>query len=246
MAGERAAGVTLRLKGALGLFAAILAAATLAGCGGAIPAPSASPSTPQSASPSPIATPSPSPTLTFTWESRVATAADLGTSWREGCPVGPESLIVVEVTHWTFDGTVETGELVINGDIETRARAAFSTLFDQRFPIRSMINVDAFSSDDDASMAADNTSAFNCRRIAGTDDWSNHAYGRAIDINPVENPYILNGDVQPPAAVAYIDRVDGPGLLIEGDAALNAFTDQGFGWGGAWPNPDYQHVEIAP
>jgi len=231
------------MRGALAL-GALLAATILAGCGA--PAPVETVTVAPSVTLSPIPTPSAVPT--FTWESRGATEADLGVSWREGCPVGPESLVVVDVAHWTFDGTVETGELIINSDIETRARAAFSSLFDQEFPIRSMINVAAFGADDNASMAADNTSAFNCRYAVANGDpvWSNHAYGRAIDINPVENPYIFNGDVMPPNGAPYVDRADGPGLLIEGGAALNAFLDEGFRWGGVWRSPDYQHVEIVP
>jgi hypothetical protein len=224
-----------------------LGTALLAGCTSSSAAPSATPSTHPNQTVSPIVapTPSPSPSPTFDWTSRPATVDDLGTSWREGCPVGPESLVVVDLTYWTFEGPVATGELIVNVGIEAQTQAAFHDLFDQHFPIRSIINVDAFNSSDDASMAADNTSAFNCRHIAGTDDWSNHAYGRAIDINPVENPYILDGDVQPPAAAAFVDRVAGPGLLIDGGEALNAFLDAGFEWGGAGRNvKDYQHVEI--
>ncbi|MDG5473993.1 M15 family metallopeptidase, partial [Jeotgalibacillus sp. ET6] len=70
---------------------------------------------------------------------------------------------------------------------------AFSALFTQRFPIRSMRLVDDFGGDDDQSMAADNTSAFNCRPVAGSNHWSQHAYGRAVDVNPLENPYIHRG-----------------------------------------------------
>ena len=149
---------------------------------------------------------------------------------------------------WTFDGDVGTGELVINSAIETRARAAFATLWDLRFPLRSIHNVNDFGADDNASMAADNTSSFDCRYAVANGDpvWSNHAYGRAIDINPVENPYIFNGDVMPPNGAPFAHRTPGPGLLTAGSDGLTAFTDQGFGWGGVWNSPDYQHVEIKP
>jgi hypothetical protein len=159
--------------------------------------------------------------------------------------VGIEDLVVVVVSHWTFEGEVETGELVVNAEIEDQSRQAFSDLFGLRFPIYSIRNIDEFDGSDDASMAADNTSGFNCRYIAGTSQWSNHAYGRAIDVNPVENPYVYHGEAQPPQGWAYVDRtMEAPGMLIEGEAALQAFLDAGFFWGGVWNNADYQHLEI--
>ena len=155
---------------------------------------------------------------------------------------------MVSVTHWTFEGEVTQGVLVINADIQGQAREAFAALFEQHFPIRSLRPVDEFGSDDNVSMAADNTSAFNCRYAVADGDpfWSNHAYGRAIDINPVENPYVFHGEALPPAGAAFMDRTEGPGMLVEGGDALQAFLDAGFTWGGVWSNPDYQHVEIVP
>ncbi|MCJ7826999.1 MAG: M15 family metallopeptidase [Demequinaceae bacterium] len=179
------------------------------------------------------------------WESRPATAADAQT-WREGCPVGLDRLIVVAVAYWTFDGEAAMGELVINADIEGESREAFTRLFEIRFPLRSIRNIDEFAGSDDASMAADNTSGFNCRYAVADGDpqWSNHAYGRAIDINPVENPYVFHGEALPPEGAAYVDRTERPGMLVEGGAALQAFLDAGFFWGGVWRSSDYQHLEI--
>ncbi len=183
----------------------------------------------------------------FAWSSSTATAADLGSSWREGCPVGPSSLVVVSLTHHDLGGSVRPGTLVIHRDIETATRAAFAALFAQRFPIASITPVSEFGSDDDTSMAANNTSAFNCRYAvtgSATKSWSNHAYGRAIDVNPRTNPYVLDGEVLPPDGAAFVDRDEQhPGGLYGGGAALEAFTGNGFEWGGAWRNPDYQHLE---
>lgn len=183
----------------------------------------------------------------FAWSSRQATAADLGSSWREGCPVGPASLRIVSLAYHDMGGAVRTGTLVIHEDIESASRRAFASLFAQRFPFESIITVDRFDSDDDASMAANNTSAFNCRYAvtnSATKSWSNHAYGKAIDVNPRTNPYVLGGEVLPPNGAEYADRdVEHPGGLYRGGAALEAFTGNGFEWGGAWRNPDYQHVE---
>lgn len=95
-------------------------------------------------------------------------------------------------------------------------------------------------------MAADNTSDFNCRYVDadGPSQWSNHAYGRAIDINPVENPYVEHGEAFPSEGTAYIDRTERTGMLVEEGKGLRAFLDAGFFWGGAWNSPDYQHLEI--
>jgi hypothetical protein len=153
----------------------------------------------------------------------------------------------VTLTHHTFDGRVATGVLVLNADIVEPARRAFAALFAQGFPIRSIRPVDEFGGSDDASMAADNTSAFNCRPAvsdSATTSWSKHAYGRAIDVNPVENPYVLNGKVLPPEGARYADRSrSAPGMLRPGEPALQAFTGAGFTWGGVWSDPDYQHLQ---
>ena len=125
-------------------------------------------------------------------------------------------------------------------------RRMFRKLYDARFPIRRMRLVDDYGGSDFASIEADNTSAFNCRGIPGSSSWSYHAYGQAIDINPRFNPYIdRTGAYQPANAEVFVDRdrID-PGLLKDGDAAVRAFTDHGWTWGGSWRTPkDYQHFE---
>nr|WP_231127486.1 M15 family metallopeptidase [Motilibacter aurantiacus] len=92
-------------------------------------------------------------------------------------------------------------------------------------------------------MAANNTSAYNCRKVAGTGRWSEHSYGRAVDVNPVQNPYVKGRVVQPAAGRAYVDRSrDAAGLLRAGEPAVEAFTARGWGWGGSWrSSKDYQH-----
>ena len=118
----------------------------------------------------------------------------------------------------------------------------FRTLFEVGYLIRSLRLVDDFGADDDASMAADNTSAFNCRAVAGTSTWSQHAYGRAIDLNPVENPYVSSSGVYPPEGRPYADRPDLPGVLHAGDLAVSAFATAGWPGGGAWSGTkDYPH-----
>jgi hypothetical protein len=170
----------------------------------------------------------------------------LGTSWRDGCPVGPTQLRMLTVSYVGFDGAVRQGKLVVNVSAVSAARAVFQQLLAAQFPIRKVVPVDAYGSSDDASMADDNTSAFNCReavRFDGVHTWSVHAYGLAIDVNPVENPYVDGqGTVLPPNGKAYADRSDvRPGMAVAGSALNAAFASVGWGWGGTWSTPDYQH-----
>lgn len=111
-----------------------------------------------------------------------------GVSWHTGCPVGLDDLGRLYLSYWGFDGRVHTGRLVANADSVQAVVGAFWALYLARFPIRQMTPVEAFSGDDEKSMAADNTSAFNCRIVPGTTVWSQHAYGRAVDVDPLENP----------------------------------------------------------
>lgn len=186
------------------------------------------------------------PAQAFRSSARTVTAAQLGKSWRAGCPVGPADLRAVTVTYRGFDGAAHQGVIVVHEDIVGATVRVFRSLYGQGFPIRSIRPVSDFGASDDASMAADNTSAFNCRRAvaAGPPSWSNHAYGKAIDINPVENPYLFGGKVLPPAGAAFRSRVHArPGLIRRGDAAQRAFAAAGFRWGARFSSPDYQHFD---
>jgi hypothetical protein len=166
------------------------------------------------------------------------------TSWRPGCPVGLGDLRYVWVSHMGMDGTERVGELVVHRDTVAALAGVFRHIWDEAFPVERMRLVDDYGGDDDASMAANNTSAFNCRRVAGTTRWSEHAFGRAIDINPVQNPYVRGGRVDPPAGRAYVDRGHvRAGMLVAGGPVVGAFRFVGWGWGGDWSSgKDYQHV----
>ena len=164
-------------------------------------------------------------------------------SWRPGCPVPLSDLRLVKLTHWGFDGQAHPGELVVHRDVAGRILGVFASLYEARFPIQQVRLIDEFGGDDDRSMAANNTSAFNCRRVAGTSRWSHHAFGRAIDINPVQNPYVRSaGDVRPPEGRPYIRRDPNvPGLITANGPVVAAFARIGWPWGGRWASPDYQH-----
>jgi hypothetical protein len=174
-----------------------------------------------------------------------ATRGRMRYSWRPGCPVPLEDLRLLTLTYWGFDGAPHTGEMVVHRDVAGSVTRVFGALFDERFPIQRMRLVDAYGGDDDRSMAANNTSGFNCRWATGhAGVWSEHSYGRAIDINPVQNPYISgSGEVAPPAGAALADRSRrAPGMIHAGDATVAAFEAIGWSWGGAWTSiKDYQH-----
>jgi hypothetical protein len=169
-----------------------------------------------------------------------------GSSWHPGCPVSLDELRHLRVPYQGFDGRPHRGEMVVAASAVEAVRRAFGALFAQRFPIRRMHLVDDYGASDHASIEDDNTSAFNCRRATGQARWSEHAYGRAIDVNPIENPYVAaDGTTVHPASRPYLDRSrHRRGMAHRGGVLVRAFARVGWGWGGAWrpPSPtDYQH-----
>jgi D-alanyl-D-alanine carboxypeptidase len=169
--------------------------------------------------------------------------ADVRFSYRAGCPVGPAELRTVRLSYWGFDGRPHRGRLVVNRRVTHDVAAVFRRLYAVRFPIRKMVPVSNYRGSDDASMAADNTSGFNCRFVAGTRRWSMHAYGLAVDVNPVENPYVAGGRISPRAGRRYVDRARRrPGMAVPRGVLVEAFAAAGWEWGGHWiGTTDYQH-----
>ncbi len=166
--------------------------------------------------------------------------ADLRFSYRAGCPVGPSELRTVAVSYWGFDGKPHVGRVVAAKRVAPGLVSVFRTLWRAKFPIRRLQPVSAYRGSDDASMAADNTSAFNCRFVGGTSRWSMHAFGEAIDVNPVENPYVRGSTVSPRAGRAYLDRSrERPGMAVRGGVLVRAFAAAGWKWGASFG--DYQH-----
>ena len=174
---------------------------------------------------------------------------DLRFSYRAGCPVGATQLRLVRLSYWGFDGRARVGALVVSRRVAGDVVAVFRRLYSVRFPVRRLVPVSAYRGSDEASMAADNTSGFNCRRVAGspTGSWSMHAYGLAIDVNPVENPYVLGGVARPPAGRSYVDRTRyRRGMAVGGGVLVRAFESAGWRWGGRWSgSPDYQHFSAS-
>jgi len=154
---------------------------------------------------------------------------------------------VIKLKYYSFDGMVHQGQLVIDRSLVKDVQTIFKLALDLKFPIRSMIPVSdpRFRKngrwDDDLSMIANNTSGFNYREKTGGGSLSNHAYGRAIDINTVQNPYTKGAIVLPPGAVWEPGK---PGTLTADHAITRKFIELGWAWGGAWTSPiDYQHFE---
>jgi hypothetical protein len=167
-----------------------------------------------------------------------------GVSWHAGCPVALRGLRLLSISFWGFDGRRRRGEMVVNADAVDAVHRAFGRLFDAHFPIRRMRLVDHYGGSDYRSIEADNTSAFNCRNATGSTRFSEHAYGRAIDVNPIENPYVYaNGTTTHSASRAYLDRSrHRKGMAFAGGPLVRAFDAVGWGWGGRWPLPtDFQH-----
>jgi hypothetical protein len=172
-----------------------------------------------------------------------------GSSHRPGCPVPLADLRHLTMTYRGFGGLARTGEMVVHRRFARDVTEVFGRLYDVGYPIARMRLVDHYGGDDDASMADNNTSGYNCRRVAGQTNWSDHARGAAIDVNPVQNPYVRPGSIDPPAGrrYAFIDRGRSApvqtGVIREGDLLVREFARIGWEWGGYWSSSkDYQHV----
>ena len=172
-----------------------------------------------------------------------------GKSFKDDCTTPRDDLRYLRVLHYNKVGEVLEGELVCHKSIADDLLSIFHELYKARYPIERMVLIDEYDADDEASMRANNSSAFNFRFISGTRRLSRHAQGMAIDINPLYNPYIRqrNGRtlVSPSGAEAYTDRTkDFPYKIVKGDLCYRLFKKYGFTWGGDWKNSkDYQHFE---
>ena len=191
----------------------------------------------ESASAEPVFTAEPIPTAV---EDRMR-----GVSYRDNPDIRLSDLRYLRLSYVDFDGKDQVGELVCNQAIADDLLEIFKALYEARYPIRSIRLIDDFRGDDEASMAADNTSCFNYRRKTGMRQLSKHALGLAVDINPFENPYVRPRHVRPVDAVRYADRTqDFPHKIDKNDLCYRLFRDHGFSWGGSWRSvQDYQHFE---
>jgi len=170
-------------------------------------------------------------------------------SWHRGCPVPLGQLRYLQMRYRGFDGQDHTGEMIVHQAVASEVVDIFHTLYIIGYPIRQMRLVSDFGGNDWQSIEADNTSAFNCRKATGSKKWSKHSYGKAIDINPIENPYISqSGHISHKASYAYKKRrhhTNTPAdraVLLKSDRTVRLFKTYGWKWGGEWYGvKDYQH-----
>jgi hypothetical protein len=174
-------------------------------------------------------------------------------NWHRGCPVSLSQLRMLTVSYWDFNGRSQTGKLVVNAKAAAPLATVFGKLYAMRFPIRHMHLQDVYGPTRAQPADGDVTGSFECRQAVpspcsggtGTGSWSNHAYGLAVDVNPVENPYVGCGMTRDKTARSYMDR----SRLRKGmvtPAVVRAFASVGWGWGGAWSGStkDYMHFSF--
>jgi len=168
-----------------------------------------------------------------------------GKSWKENTKIQLDDLRYVTVTYWGFDDKTHIGELIVHKSVEEEIIDIFKELYEVKFPIEKIKLIDDYDGDDNLSMEDNNTSAFNFRVVEGTDKISKHSYGIAIDINPVQNPYIRKDTVSPEQGTEYVDRSNvRKGMIVKDDLTYKAFVSRGWTWGGEWNSvKDYQHFE---
>ena len=172
-----------------------------------------------------------------------------GKSFKANCITSREDLRYLRVLHYNKDREILKGELICHKDIADDLLVIFQELYKAAYPIERMVLIDEYDADDEASMRANNTSAFNFRYASGMKRLSSHSTGMAIDINPLYNPLVKHREGQtrvfPTTAAAYMDRTKYfPYKIEKGDLCYRLFKKYGFSWGGAWKSSkDYQHFE---
>ncbi|GAB3500015.1 M15 family metallopeptidase [Amycolatopsis cihanbeyliensis] len=159
-------------------------------------------------------------------------------TWQPDCPVAAGDLRYLTMSFWGFDGRAHTGEMLVNASAAEAVTGIFGRLFAARFPLEEMRVTRADELDAAPTGDGNNTTAFVCRPIRGKSNWSAHAHGLAIDVNPFCNPYRSGDVVLPELASAYLDRSRvRPGMLLAGGPAVSAFRSAGWTWGGTWSDP---------
>ncbi|MGH2785301.1 MAG: M15 family metallopeptidase [Actinomycetota bacterium] len=203
-----------------------------------------------SAFPAPVATPN----LPPRFEALIRpigpeTIARMGTSWRPGCPVGLGDLRSILMTHWSFAGAVQQGELIVHRKHAAGVAKVFEALFEAGFPIERMEPANGYMGNDPPLAQFNNTVGFNCRApVGGGHKWSEHSYGTAVDINPNQNPYVSRTRrIEPPFGAPWADRtLEEPGMIHPNDVVVRAFRDIGWRWGGVWAGTvDYMHFSAS-
>jgi len=174
-----------------------------------------------------------------------------GVSFYESCPVPLSDLRIVNIKHLGFDDNIYFGDLIVHKDVAFEVSLIFKELFEIKYPIKKIMPIEKYNGDDFESIEADNTSAFNCRKAEGSNKYSKHSYGKALDINPIENPYVYkNGTTSHKGSIKYLTREknnksnENKAVLTSSSKAVLIFKKYGWKWGGDWKNTkDYQHFQ---
>lgn len=172
-----------------------------------------------------------------------------GIAYQKECPVSLDDLRIVNVKYLGFDDKEHFGDIVVHKDISLEVSQIFEELLAINYPIRKIFPIEKYNGDDFESIEDDNTSAFNCRKAEGSNKYSKHSYGKAIDINPLENPYVYkDGTTSHKDSIKYLTRVENndsienKAVLTSSSKAVQIFKKYGWKWGGDWKNiKDYQH-----
>lgn len=168
--------------------------------------------------------------------------------WSEDAPVSFSRLKQLTITHYNFTGGLSVGKLVVLDSVSKATLDIFRRLLEMNFPINRLVPMEYYQGNDFASMNANNSSGFNFRKIADSPKLSMHSYGLAIDINPLQNPYILTEsnkcEIFPVEGAGYLDRSDKRAGMVE--PVVELFAEYGFSrWGGIWKSPvDYHHFQV--
>lgn len=180
------------------------------------------------------------PMQAFTSRIEPVTAGMVGWTPASTCPVPPTSLAKVWVSYIDLQGEYHDGSIVVRKDLAPNVQRIFLTLFRWRFRIMAMAPMSVnMPGQTDMSIV---TAGYNCRTVAGTRKWSEHAYGTAIDINPLQNPMLRGTLIDPAAGAFYTNRSRHLLGMLHADGAVRAFTANGFHWGGRWNSlKDYMH-----
>jgi peptidoglycan LD-endopeptidase CwlK len=153
-----------------------------------------------------------------------------------------QNLTLVNVRYYSFDNKLHQGQLVIHTSLANDVKEIFQELEHNKYPIEKVIPIVKYEWSDIRSIADNNTSAFNYRTVEGTRKLSDHSFGRAIDVNPYQNPWVHSSKV---SNKQYSSRQYNPsvrGTIVRDDICYKAFMKRGWKWGGNWRNSkDYQH-----
>jgi len=171
-----------------------------------------------------------------------------GVSFKEGFGITLDDLSYIEIVHWGFDGELHYGEMIVNKNVAQEVVEIFEELFQFRFPIEKIRLIDEYDANDDKAMEDNNSLALCCRWITGsTIRFSIHSLGQAVDINPVQNPYVKGDLLLPKNGEEYVDRdacEDFKGVITENSICYKVFAKRGWTWGGGWESlKDFQHFQ---